>query len=177
MRKRHQPDKMLLRDRIADSRERLYRVALAWCNDEMLADDLAQETVATDIAKRQQLQDPSKMFAWLYTILNNKWHRYLQQKKLLYDTLDDQLPSHHSGPSAQCQELELVARVRHVVATLPMKERQVISLIDLEELTYGDVGKALNIPIGTVMSRLHRARKRFMEKIEDTTSTCLVQES
>lgn len=141
-----------------------------------LADDLVQETVAVGIAKRKQLRDHNKVFAWLYTILSNKWRRYLQQKKLLYDTLDDQLPSHDFGPSAQCQELELVARVRHVVATLPMKERQVISLVDLEELTYCDVGKALDIPIGTVMSRLHRTRKHFMAKIDCTTSTRLVRE-
>ncbi|MCU7851392.1 MAG: hypothetical protein KZQ80_04180 [Candidatus Thiodiazotropha sp. (ex Monitilora ramsayi)] len=72
-----------------------------------LADDLVQVTVAVGIAKRKQLRDHSKVFAWLYTIMSNKWYRYLQQKKLLYDTLDDQLPSHDFGPSAQCQELEL----------------------------------------------------------------------
>jgi DNA-directed RNA polymerase specialized sigma24 family protein len=56
-----------LKERIAESRERLYRVALAWCGDEMLADHLVQETLTCGIAKRRQLRDETRLFAWLYT--------------------------------------------------------------------------------------------------------------
>lgn len=159
-----------LRDRIADSRGRLYRVALAWCGDEMLADDLVQETIAAGIARQEQLRDPRRMFAWLYSILNNKWYRHLQQRRPLNEGIDDQVPSEDSGPSTLCQELELVERVRAVVATLPVKERQVISLVDLDELSYCEVARALDIPIGTVMSRLHRARKHLLDKLDNTGS-------
>lgn len=157
-----------LQDRIADSRERLYRVALAWCGDEALADDITQETIAAAILKQGQLRDPERLFAWLYSILNNNWCRYLRQQKPQREAIDDQLPSEESGPSARCQELELVARVRTAVATLPIKERQVISLVDLDELSYCEVAKALDIPIGTVMSRLHRARKHLLDKLQHT---------
>jgi RNA polymerase sigma-70 factor (ECF subfamily) len=66
-----------------------------------------------------------------------------------------------------CQELELVNRVRNVVASLPVEQRQVISLVDLAELSYCEVAEALDVPIGTVMSRLHRARKNLLNKLDN----------
>jgi RNA polymerase sigma-70 factor (ECF subfamily) len=151
--------------RIADSRDRLYRVALAWCGDAMLADDLAQETMSTAITKQSQLRDEKRLFAWLYSILNNQWHTYLRKKKT-HDVLDEQLPSYESGPVENAEQVEVVNQVRRAVATLPIVERQVIALVDLDELPYCDVAEVLDIPIGTVMSRLHRARKHLLEKME-----------
>jgi RNA polymerase sigma-70 factor (ECF subfamily) len=159
----------LLKSRIAASRNRLYRVALAWCGDEMLADDLVQETMASGIAKYRQLRNEDRLYSWLYSILNNKWCSYLRSKKM-HDDLDERLPSHDSGPCNNCEEIELIGRVRNVIATLPVIERQVISLVDLDELSYCDVAQALDIPIGTVMSRLHRARKHLLERLENHSS-------
>lgn len=159
----------LLKSRIAESRDRLYRVALAWCGDEMLADDLVQETMASGIANYRQLRNEDRLFAWLYSILNNKWCSYLRSNKT-HDGLDERLPSSESGPCNNCEEIEMIGKVRHVVATLPVIERQVISLVDLDELPYCDVAQALNIPIGTVMSRLHRARKHLLERLENQSS-------
>jgi len=61
-----------LKNKIADSRGRLYRAALAWCGDKMLAGDLVQEAIATSIDKSEQLRNEDQLFAWLYSILNNK---------------------------------------------------------------------------------------------------------
>ncbi len=154
-----------LSSRIVDSRDRLYRVALAWCGDGMLADDLVQETLSTAITKQSQLRDEKRLFAWLYSILSNQWKRYLRSKKNCCE-LDDQLVSEAAGPVEQCEEAEIINRVRRAVATLPLIERQVVALVDLEELPYCDVAEVLEIPIGTVMSRLHRARKRLLVKME-----------
>lgn len=154
-----------LSSQIAGTRNRLYRVALAWCGDAMLADDLVQETLSTGIARRQQLRDEKRLYAWLFSILNNVWNQHLRKMKPNED-LDDQIPSGNSGPSSQCQELELVEYVRRAVAALPIKERQVISLVDLDELSYCEVAGALDIPIGTVMSRLYYARKHLLDKLE-----------
>jgi RNA polymerase sigma-70 factor (ECF subfamily) len=57
-----------LKRRIAESRDHLYCVALAWCGDPMLADDLVQETMASGIMNRRQLRDEKRLFAWLYSI-------------------------------------------------------------------------------------------------------------
>lgn len=132
----------------------------------MLADDLVQDAVVSAIAKHSQLTDPDKLFSWLYRILNNKWLEHLRRNKVITEVLDDNIFSDDPGPSAQCQTGDLVNLVRQVINTLPIKERQVISLIDLDEQSYRDVASALDIPIGTVMSRLHSARKRFLEKLD-----------
>ncbi|NNF97241.1 MAG: RNA polymerase sigma factor [Halobacteria archaeon] len=159
----------ILKTQIAESRDRLYRVALAWCGDEMLADDLAQQTITSGIINYKQLRDKSRLYPWLYTILRNEWYRHLQSARP-HEGLDSQLISEEAGPYSDYQELEMVERVRHAVASLPEKERQVISLVDLEELSYCDVASILDIPIGTVMSRLHRARKILLMKLAHSTA-------
>lgn len=152
--------------RIADSRDRLYRVALAWCGDRMLAEDLVQETLTAGISRKQQLRDPEKLYAWLYSILNNRWRNYLRSKKP-HSEIDDELPTPVPGPEQNCEELDLVLLVRQAVTALPLVERQVVSLVDLDELSYCDVAEILEIPIGTVMSRLHRARKHLLTRIQE----------
>lgn len=154
---------------IVDARERLYHVALSWCGNEMLADDLVQETLTAGITKRSQLRDENHLFAWLYSILNNQWNSYLRSTRI-NDVVDEQLPSEESGPVGNYKEAAIVYRVRRAVATLPAIERQVIALVDLEELSYCDVAEVLGIPIGTVMSRLHRARKLLLAKMEVTSA-------
>lgn len=154
-----------LKRRIADSRDRLYRVALSWCGDEMLADDLVQEAIETGIRKRQQLKDESKLFPWLYRILNNAWYAHIRKNRT-HEILDNDIPSDDMGPCSSCQEIELVTRVRTAVASLPRDQRQVISLVDLGGLPYCEVAETLEIPIGTVMSRLHRARKGLLARMD-----------
>ena len=154
-----------LKGRIAEARNRLYRVALAWCGDEMLADDLVQETMTNGIVNIKQLRDEKRLFAWLYSILNNNWRLHLRRNKQ-HDELDEQLHSEDNGPFGDCRELEIVTQVRSAVASLPMEQRQVISLVDLEEFSYCDVAQVLDIPIGTVMSRLHRARKNLLSRLD-----------
>jgi RNA polymerase sigma-70 factor (ECF subfamily) len=68
-------------------------------------------------------------------------------------------------------ESELIGRVRRAVATLPMGQRQVVSLVDLEELSYTEAAEALAIPIGTVMSRLCRARQALRVLLQDTPAS------
>jgi RNA polymerase sigma-70 factor (ECF subfamily) len=155
-----------LKRRIADSRDRLYRVALSWCGDEMLADDLVQEAIETGIRKRRQLRDESKLFSWLYRILNNAWYAHLRKDRK-HEILNDDMPSDAIGPFSSCEELEIVIQVRTAVALLPRDQRQVISLVDLGGLAYCEVADSLEIPIGTVMSRLHRARKGLLARLDE----------
>ena len=141
-------------------------LALSWCSDEMLADDLVQEAIETGIRKRQQLRDESKLFSWLYRILNNAWYAHLRKDRT-HEILDDDIPSEDIGPFSSCHELELVTRVRTAVASLPRNQRQVISLVDLGGLAYCEVAEALEVPIGTVMSRLHRARRELLARLDE----------
>ena len=157
-----------IRKNIAASRGRLYRVALAWCGDRMVADDLVQETMALSLQKSHQLRDKERLNAWMYSILNNCWKQHLRRYRP-HEDLDEQQPGDDPGPEHCVGQMEVVARVRTAVAELPVEQRRVLALVDLEGFAYCDVATVLEIPIGTVMSRLYRARKALI-KLLDTKS-------
>ena len=154
-----------LQDRIIESRDKLYKIALSWCGDKMLADDIVQETITIAMKSHTQLREENKMFGWVCSIMRNNMYRQIRKQKN-HESADDQLPIDAPGPFGKCQENDIVTRVRQAVAALPMEQRQIISLVDLGELSYCDVAQTLDIPIGTVMSRLHRARKSLLQKME-----------
>ncbi len=115
----------------------------------------------------KQLRDENSLFGWICSIMKNNWYRHLRKQKN-HDSIDDQLhlPSNDNGPLGKCQERDIIKQVRIAVAELTLDQRQIISLVDLGELSYCDVAQALNIPVGTVMSRLHRARKNLLGKLK-----------
>lgn len=154
-----------LQDRIAESRNKLYRIALAWCGDEMLADDLVQETIIAGMKNYKQLHDENSMFGWICSIMKNNWYSHLRKQKN-HDDIDDQLLPGNDGPLRECQETDIIKQVRQAVAELTLDQRQVISLVDLGGLSYCEVAQALDVPAGTVMSRLHRARKSLLKKLQ-----------
>ena len=159
-----------LRRKIAASRERLYRVALAWCGDAMLADDLVQETLTQALQKVHQLRDRDRLYAWLYSILNNRWKQYLRSRRP-HDELNMDQPYEGPGPESVVEHLETIARIRRAVSTLPLDQRRVLALVSLEGFSYSEVADILEIPAGTVMSRLHRARKQLIELLETNNAS------
>ncbi len=155
-----------LRNRIAESRTRLYKVALAWCGSEMLADDLVQETMTMAIQRCHQLREQERLNAWLYSILNNAWRQHLRRRRNECE-YDDELQQDGRDTESAIHSLEIVTRVRCAVADLAVEQRQVVALVDLEGFAYCEVATILDIPIGTVMSRLHRARKALQSALEE----------
>jgi len=139
-------------------RNRLYRVAWSWCHDDHLADDLTQQALIKALQNIASLRDRDLLDAWLFRILSNCWKDHLRTQKETVDIDEAGLISAHS-PENQHHESQIVLRIRQAVAELPAKHRQVVTLVDLAELTYSEVSDALEIPIGTVMSRLCRARQ------------------
>ncbi len=148
-----------LRQRIASSRDRLFRVALAWSGDPMTADDLVQETLEMALDKVHQLRDPERLHAWMYTIMNNRWRHCLQlRRQRPACELDEIHLISDASPERANEQDALVLQVRTAVARLPQGQREVLTLVDLEGFSYQEVADILGIPIGTVMSRLSRAR-------------------
>lgn len=154
---------------IEAGRGRLYRMAYAWCHDPALADDLAQETLARSLARIGQLRETEKVGGWLYAILNRCWLDHLRgQRDHVSDDLLAELAADAPGPDGHTERSQTVDRVRNAVAALPFGQRQVVTLVDLEELSYAEVAEILAIPIGTVMSRLCRARAALRQLLDAT---------
>jgi RNA polymerase sigma-70 factor (ECF subfamily) len=148
------------RPSIEAMRPLLYRIAYAWCHDAALADDLVQEALSRAWARRSQLRDEAALKAWMVSIMNHCWLDHLRGRREFDDveTMQDELESAAESPEACCNREQVIACVRAAVARLPMGQRQVLTLVDLEEFGYAEVAGILDIPVGTVMSRLSRAR-------------------
>lgn len=154
-------------EKLEESRPRLWRLARSWCRSGALADDLVQEAMTKALRNHGQLRDMESLHAWLYGILANCWHDHLRLHRPMTDIADvaeDELVA-EGTPEDDCLQSQLVQRVRRAVAELPLGQREVVTLVDLEELSYADVAAVLAIPIGTVMSRLSRARSTLKEQL------------
>lgn len=143
----------------------LFRVAVSWCNDEMLADDIVQDALTKAIQNIAQLKDQDALKSWLFTILNNQWREYLRRNRPCVD-IDELVFIADSTPELDEERQQTCNQVRLAIAELPLSQRQTITLVDLEDMSYQEVAKALDVPIGTIMSRLNRARKALLLKLE-----------
>jgi RNA polymerase sigma-70 factor (ECF subfamily) len=149
------------RSRLEAMRSRLYRLAYAWCHDASLADDLAQDTLARAMARQDQLRDEAALEGWLFAILNNCWRDHLRSRRDFADIedVDEAILSHEDDPERRYASHQTARRVQQAIARLPMAQRQVLTLVDIEECSYAAVAAILAVPVGTVMSRLARARQ------------------
>lgn len=165
-----------LRARLTAMRPRLYRMAHAWCHDSHLAEDLAQEALARAVSRAGQLRDEAAFEGWLFSILNNCWRDYLRRCKHCVDVddLDEAVLSHEATPERLYASQQTGRRVRAAIALLPLGQRQVLTLVDIEECSYADVAAVLGIPVGTVMSRLARARQALRQALAEEESPRVV---
>lgn len=153
---------------IESLRPLLYRIAYAWCHDAALADDLVQDTLSRAWVRRAQLRDAAALKAWSVAIMHRCWLDHLRRRRDFDDIEDwqDTLESGVDAPEACCDRTQVIACVRAAVARLPPAQRQVLTLVDLEDFSYAEVAGILEVPVGTVMSRLSRARaslKRLLD--------------
>jgi RNA polymerase sigma-70 factor (ECF subfamily) len=149
------------REQLEQIRPKLYRVAFSWSHNPTLADDLVQETLIKALKNAAQLRDPALFNGWAFSILANCWRDHFRQHREMEDVdeLEDYRCATQTTPEDDHSRSQIVSRVRDAVAKLPMEQRQVLTLVDLEEFAYIEVAAILAIPIGTVMSRLCRARR------------------
>ncbi|HEX8978902.1 MAG TPA: RNA polymerase sigma factor [Parasulfuritortus sp.] len=150
-----------LRRRMIAMRPRLYRLAYAWCHDGHLAEDLAQESLTRALDRSDQLKDEAALESWIFAILNNCWRDYLRCCKncVDIDEIDESVWAHDVTPERLYASHQAANRIQRAIARLPVGQRQVLTLVDIEECSYAEVAAVLEIPVGTVMSRLSRARQ------------------
>ena len=152
------------RRQLEEARARLYRVAYSWCHSAALADDLVQETMIKAYRKSDQLRDPKAGQAWLFSILSNCYNDHFRRNRETED-IDNVTLVDDTTPETETDQLQVVDNVRKAVAMLSEGQRQVMTLVDLEGFSYNEVSEILSIPIGTVMSRLCRARNALKERL------------
>ena len=144
--------------RLVDLIPRLRRYARALVGDRASADDLVQDTLERAWAKLHLYRRGTDLRAWLFTVMHNVHVNKLRSARST-DPLEDEMPE-LAQRAAQGDAL-VVRDLDRAIARLPAEQRAVLLLVTLEEMSYEQVARALGIPIGTVMSRLSRAREKL----------------
>jgi RNA polymerase sigma-70 factor (ECF subfamily) len=140
---------------------RLRRYARALVGDRYAADDLVQDTLERAWNKLHLWRPGGDMRAWLFSIMHNVFVNQVRSRRHEVEIRIEELPQ-VAVRATQGQNLE-VADVDRALRALPAEQREVVLLVSIEDLTYEEVSRALDIPIGTVMSRLSRGRERLRQ--------------
>jgi len=144
----------------------LYRFALSLTHREADACDLTQETFRRFAEKGHQVRDQSKIKAWLFTTLYREFVDVAQYQSR-FDELDARTADQQPAPvSAPGERIDRTA-VRDVLMQLEEPYRTPLVLFYLEDHSYKEIAEILNVPIGTVMSRISRGRELLRRKLED----------
>ena len=139
---------------------RLRRYARALTGERTRADDLVQDTLERALIKLHLWQPGSDMRAWLFTLMHNVFINQLRAQSARSTVeLDDEAAQVAVRPT-QTDWLE-VRDLQAALLRLPEEQREVLLLVGLEQMTYEESAGVLGIPVGTVMSRLSRARERL----------------
>ena len=156
-----------------------YNLARWLLRDAAQADDVVQEAFLRAFAHFDTLRG-SDARPWLLGIVRNACHDCLRRQQrqgeaLEFDEDTDSGDAPGSDPAAQCEARERAASVDAALRALPPVFREVIVLRELEEMSYEAIAQVAGIPVGTVMSRLSRARALLRDSLRDEAAECMPQ--
>ncbi len=150
-------------NRIETHREPLLRAALKHCHgDYALAEDMVQETFFKAIQNASRFEEGTNLRAWLMRILFNSVMSVFRHRQV---AREGPYPSGFDPAQEPDRDREVSDEVRRAIGDLPEDYRQVFLMAALDESPYQDIADKLGIPVGTVMSRLWRARQALQRRL------------
>ncbi len=147
-------------------REGVINVVYRMCGDANLAEDAAQEAFIRAWQHLPRYQPRSPFRNWLYRIATNVAVDGLRRERDTVDIEDASLAASSPGPETVVEHNERAERVRQAVLALAPASRLVLVLREYEDLSYKEIAETLDIPVGTVMSRLNYARTQLRETLK-----------
>lgn len=144
---------------------RLRRFALVLCRSPSLADDLVQSACERALANADHWSPGTRFDAWVFRILRNAWIDHLRRTRTERMKEDVTIQANIVGDAGEEPMLSklLLAEIQQLIDAMPSEQREVLLLVCVEDLAYREAAEVLGVPIGTVMSRLARARRRLVE--------------
>jgi len=145
----------------------LYRIAYAWCQSDALAQDLVQDTMLKALQNAEKISSFENVDHWLCKMMHNLFYdncRYnarWQQGDM--DEVDAQLQS--DSVETLYIKKQGIDNIHDAIGVLPLDQREVIVLVDLQGFSYQETANTIGVPVGTVMSRLSRARDKLKKLI------------
>lgn len=152
-------------------KDRVFRLLGRYCRDSVECEDLAQDVFLKVFRKLHTFNHESQFFTWLYRITANAATDHLSRAssrrlRLVEDTgVFERGDEDRESPTAPLEQQELAQVTRDIVDSLPEKFRTILVLREFEGLSYTDIAEVLEIQLGTVESRLFRARQRFKDAL------------
>lgn len=144
----------------------LRRYARVLCSDWSQVDDLVQECLLRAISRRRLWLGHKGIRPWLFTIMHNLFVNTLRRSGHVY--VDGLSAEYRDGLTAdeQAEELSVSSDFEKAVRQLSAEQREVLALVGLEQMSYRRVAKITGVPVGTVMSRLSRAREQLRKSLD-----------
>lgn len=159
-----------LADRLIALRPSLLRHAHRLTRNPTEAEDLVHDTIERAIRFQDKFEEGSNLRAWTHQILANAFisrcRSARREGRALLTLLHDP-EAWTSGVTQQTKLQTLVPATSNAISALPDPFRVTLMLVDLQEMSYRDAAQQLGIPVGTIMSRLHRARRMLAEALQD----------
>lgn len=148
--------------------EPLCRCAFALCRDRQTAEDLAQETLVEAWRSLVRFDGRCQFSTWLYGILRHRFLKHVRRSAnrsllLLTEQQTREMPAASHGPEQLLQQAEEAAQIQRIVALLPEEHRQVIELRFFAGARLEEIAVLLDIPLGTVKSRLHNGLEKLRQ--------------
>jgi RNA polymerase sigma-70 factor (ECF subfamily) len=157
----------LERDALGDHLDRLYRAAWALCGSREDAEDLVQETYTRVLSKKRMIGSREDTLPYLLAVLRNTYISSLRKRDRRPRTAPlEESEERLAAPVAGAPLSVLAAReVFSAIAALPEDQRDALAAVDVAGLSYQEAADALEVPVGTIMSRLYRGRNRVAEAV------------
>jgi RNA polymerase sigma-70 factor (ECF subfamily) len=154
----------------------VYRYALRVGGDVSIAEEVTQEVFLAVLRQATQFDSRRALLStWLCAIVRRLvWRQLLKRRRLVpldADSADEESTAETEGPDIQLTRKEAIELVRKGIDALPLQMKEVIILCEFEEMSYEDVAVVLEVPVGTVRSRLHRAKKRLAQVLEHASQS------
>jgi len=160
--------------------DRVYTMCLRWMKDPNIAEEVAQDVFLALFRALDRFRGDAQLSTWIYRVVINhcKNRRLYRQRRHATkheplegerqdDMPDRQIPSEGPGTDALIHRTEAQELVHEALARLDEEQREIILLRDVQDLSYDQIGEILDLPRGTVKSRLHRARAQLASVLSE----------
>lgn len=150
---------------------RLRRFAHGLSGQREDADDLVQEACERALSRSEQWTPGTRLDSWMYRIIQNLWYDRLRSRRVRGEVVDETALDQQADEQAhhRPEQRQALAEVSRRLQALRPEHREVVVLVCVEELSYKEAADVLQVPVGTVMSRLARARLQLQEAAETPT--------
>jgi RNA polymerase sigma-70 factor (ECF subfamily) len=160
----------------------IYNLCLRLCGNKASAEDIAQDAFISAYTNMAKFEQKSPFEGWVYRIAVNTWKNRVRYEKrrffFKHDSLDEtmetedgsvqrQLPDDKPAPDSGLERGQKSERIQKALSELGAEAKEMIVLRDMEELSYEEISGVLNLPLGTVKSRIARAREALRVKLQD----------